>query len=331
MKAFITGSTGFLGRHIVNHLVSSGWDVVCLVRNPNKIKYLPKTVKIAEGDITQKDSLKKEYFADVDVVFHLAALLYSKSKKNYQLVNYRGTRNLVEVILSANENIKRFVFTSSLAAHGPTKLNGDNIIKEDDPLNPVTSYGESKKMAEEFLQSIKNILPVVIIRPTIIYGPFDFSLLNLFRFSFKYGFPIIPETILSVVYVYDVVKLHLLSATDNKIESGETFLISDGNKYTFADIHSIINSVSIEMFGKKIRKINIPNYTLPIFEKLLYPLQFVLPDSIPLSPQRIKEIKAKNWFCSYQKAKKLLGFEPSFTAYEGLKETFFWYSSENLF
>ncbi|NOY22777.1 MAG: NAD-dependent epimerase/dehydratase family protein, partial [Acidobacteria bacterium] len=74
MKAFVTGGTGFLGRHLVELLVENGWEITALHRKSSDTRPLQKAeITPVEGDITNIDSLRNAMPERLDAVFHAAA------------------------------------------------------------------------------------------------------------------------------------------------------------------------------------------------------------------------------------------------------------------
>ena len=334
MRAFVTGATGFLGYNLVLKLLKKGWDVKCLVRNPEKAKILPEKVEKVWGDITDLSSLDMKAFEGVDVVFHIAGLISSPFPELYTKVNFEGTRNLVLRLIENGAKIKKFIFTSSLAACGPSQ---DGPIKENDIPHPVEEYGRSKYLAEEFLKSVKNLLNVVIVRPTAIYGQYDKSLLPLFQIAFKLGMPVLKGHTVSLVHVDDVVDLLIFLAENEKVESGEVFNISDGKNYSFDEVWEVVDSISMSLVGRHVRKIHVPHELVVMLSEtylalfratfwFLAPLLKLKNGKIPQipSPEDIKRIAQKNWSCSIEKVQKL-GFSPKFGIKEGFRQTLLWY------
>jgi len=325
MKAFVTGGTGFVGYNLVSALLKKGYRVVCLVRDEKKAKILPEDVEVVYGDIMKPETLNPDYFKGVDFVFHVAGVVSSHDPRRYYKVNFEGTKNLLFAILNSGHKIKKFIYTSTIASVGPGK--GDDPIKEDDIPHPVDVYGKSKRKAEDFLMLFRNLVHIVIIRPTAVYGYLDMGLLPLVQNAFKIGFPIIPGNFFSFVHVSDVVKAHILSA-EAETDSGDSFHISDGQKYTFEEIYNILNRISQEQFSKKIRKIVIPRQLLVAISKILGLIPYYVLENLPfdvVASDTLLRVSQRNWYCTYERAKKKLGFAPDYTAYEGLKQTFIWY------
>ncbi|MFH1540287.1 MAG: NAD-dependent epimerase/dehydratase family protein [Elusimicrobiota bacterium] len=127
MKAFITGSTGFLGSHLVEALLKKDFSIKCLVRNSEKLKRLipniveNRNIEIVCGDCCDKKSLELAITPDIDYVFHLAGLVRAVHSDDLYLTNVRGTKNLVDVVFEKNPGVKRFVYISSQAASGPSQ------------------------------------------------------------------------------------------------------------------------------------------------------------------------------------------------------------------
>ncbi len=322
MRAFVTGATGFVGYNLTVALLKRGYDVVALVRSREKARLLPEGVKTVEGDIIHP--IDPSYLKGVDVVFHVAGLISSPYPEKYMKVNFGGTRNLIESILSLDSRSRpKLIFTSTIAAVGPGK--GSKPIEEDDEPLPIDKYGESKRHAEEIIILLRRKINSVIIRPTAIYGFLDRGLLPIFRLVELFGFPVIRETIISVVHILDVVKAHILAA-EKDVQSADIFHISDGKSYSMEDIYNILSSVSAEQYSKRIRKIILPRWFLiALYYILRLTPAFAIERAKMVSADTIIRAAQKNWYCTYKKAKEKLGFEPDFTASEGLKQTLIWY------
>ena len=139
------------------------------------------------------------------------------------------TRNLAIAALEAEINLEKFVFVSSLAALGPlsdlsAKIQDDTIPR------PVTNYGASKLLAELYLSELTD-LPLIIIRPTAVYGPREKDLFILFNSINKGLEPHIGsfKQQLSFVYVKDLVRV-IVKALTVPVRH-KAYNISDGGLY----------------------------------------------------------------------------------------------------
>jgi len=108
---FITGASGFLGKHIINKLKENkDFNIRCLVygQAPHRLD----GVEISYGDIRDYNALAKVFSENsIDTIIHLAAVIKSPRNNDFLEVNVNGTKNLVE--LAEKHGIRRFIFTST--------------------------------------------------------------------------------------------------------------------------------------------------------------------------------------------------------------------------
>ena len=107
-------------------------------------------MKYAWGDCRDQASLK-EAVKGVDQVFHSAGVTKAVRKETFFEINASGTEKLIQACLEHNPGLQKFIYVSSQAAAGPSP-NG-NRKKETDPCEPVSPYGQSKRMGEELALS----------------------------------------------------------------------------------------------------------------------------------------------------------------------------------
>ncbi|PIR80236.1 MAG: NAD-dependent dehydratase [Candidatus Levybacteria bacterium CG10_big_fil_rev_8_21_14_0_10_35_13] len=165
-KVLVTGGAGLLGKSIIPLLLKKHYSVVALDINESKI---PK-VKFIKGNFNDKEMINK-LLKDMDVVIHLAAMLgvdeCRLSPEKVMKVNYQDTKTLIESCIS--NNVKKFIFTSSSEVYG----NSLSIpYREDNLTTPVSTYGKSKVMVEEYLKEVANNskMKVGIVRLFNVYG-----------------------------------------------------------------------------------------------------------------------------------------------------------------
>ena len=100
-SALVTGASGFVGRHLVEQLVTNGWSVRALVRPTSETSHLLEHgVQPVGGDLTEGDSVRAAA-AGVDTVFHLAAVTAARTEAEYRRANEAGTANLVAALKAA--------------------------------------------------------------------------------------------------------------------------------------------------------------------------------------------------------------------------------------
>jgi NAD dependent epimerase/dehydratase len=177
-RVLVTGAGGFIGSHLTERLVELGADVRAFVHYNalgtwGWLDHSPvrEEIKVIAGDVTDRDTVRRA-MQDVDVVFHLAALIgipYSyHAPASYVRTNVEGTLNVLQ---AARElGLERVVHTSTSEVYGTARR---LPIDESHPLQGQSPYSASKigadKMAEAYHLSFE--LPVVTVRPFNTFGP----------------------------------------------------------------------------------------------------------------------------------------------------------------
>ncbi|MGD0177143.1 MAG: NAD-dependent epimerase/dehydratase family protein [Candidatus Bathyarchaeia archaeon] len=176
MKALVTGGAGFIGSHLVEQLLSGGWEVTVLDdfssgRKENLAAVMAdKNLRIVNGNILDADTVANS-LAEVDACFHLAAVVSNiKSLENPRMVNevnVSGTINMLEAARKAE--VDRFVYASSCAVYGEAQT---LPVKEETPLAPRTPYAASKAAAEQYCTAFYRTygLGVTCLRFANVYG-----------------------------------------------------------------------------------------------------------------------------------------------------------------
>lgn len=175
-KILVTGGAGFIGSHLAEKLVTTGWKVsVVDDLSIGKIENLQDQigsgkVQFVKGDIRDGKSMTK-LVKGFDAVAHMAAIAsVSFSIKNPVLandVNANGTLNLLKACSDAG--VKRFVLASSCAVYGePHYL----PIDEEHSTIPISPYAVSKLAAEHYCQVFHKVygLETVVLRLFNVYG-----------------------------------------------------------------------------------------------------------------------------------------------------------------
>jgi dihydroflavonol-4-reductase len=323
LKALVTGGTGFIGSHLTEALVRKGVQVRCLRRKTGDLKWLKGLpIEFVHGDWCDQASLEKAV-RGVDWVFHLAGVTKAIKEETYYEVNGLGTENLIDACLENNPRLQKFIYVSSQAAAGPSRTGCSK--KESDPCEPVSLYGRSKRAGEERILTHAHELPVLILRPSAVYGPRDKDVFAFFR-CISRGIkpcPMGPAQHLSLCYVQDVVRGILLAA-ETRTKSGEVFFLSDGNDYRMEEIGDIIaQAMGIDAF-----RIRVPRQMIRGIACFSEVLSKISRRPSLLNKDKAEEMIRKDWVCDITKAKTLLGFEPGVPLLEGARLTFEWYKKE---
>lgn len=313
-KILITGGAGFVGSHLVQHLISNGIDSVdlkLLVPRGESLKNLPKgKYTVIRGDIRNLDDVKIAT-KGVNVIYHLAALIVRKeyTRDDYFDVNVTGTENLINAL--DRKNFKKFVFFSSVAVFGLPICKGDmKNISEKSVKNPCEVYGESKIAAEKIVVSSK--LPFAIIRPTSVYGPRDHSSFpSLIRSIKNHYFFIVGDgkNKIDYVYVKDLVRASRLAELNRK---NSDYIIGGG-----AESMNEISKDICENTRSWIMPFSISK-SLAIFLS-----RFTSFFHLPFYPNRVRAMTSDFYF-DLSKAKREIGYEPEYTVKEGSEFTIKW-------
>jgi nucleoside-diphosphate-sugar epimerase len=321
VKILITGSSGFIGTHLVEIALQQQFEIYAMVRKSSNTKYL-ENVNIVYGDINNAQSLFS-IFSDfnennvtIDYVIHTAALTKSNSKKDFFATNYHGTENLINALKKFNIIPKKIIFISSLAASGPVKAKDQIKVSHQ---NPITLYGQSKLQAE---QLIKNSgLAYIIIRPTAVYGPGEKDLYTVFKFINKNINPVLGnhKQELTFIYVRDLVRL-ILRATISEVKN-EIYFASDGKIY---DKHAFSIAIS-NALNKKPVNIKFPLAIVRIVAFFSQYISAITGKTSPLNLEKYNELVAESWNCEMTKTTHHFQFQAKHDLESGVKKTAEWY------
>jgi len=169
MRVLITGGAGRLGINVGKAFIKCGFQVrvfdLDTPGNRNSVKRLNGKSEIYWGDITRPDSVQKA-LEGVDAIVHMAGILPPLAYEKPELaakVNVGGTRILVDILKQTGRRIP-FIFTSSVAAFGPTPDATEPLCPEEHDANPRGAYGETKLQAENIIK--ESGIDYVILRLT---------------------------------------------------------------------------------------------------------------------------------------------------------------------
>lgn len=322
MKAFVTGGTGFIGSHLADRLFDSSEysEVRCLIRN-NEKWLSGKDFTRVKGDLDDLTVLKKAV-KDVDVIFHIAGRVKAPTYEQLEHANVDATENLIRI--AQKEGVPKIVVLSSLAAVGPSQ-NGP--VTEEEPMNPVSMYGKSKKQMESVIHEVADgDTSITILRPPAVYGPREDQIYSFFKMVNKRICPIIGDgkhPKISMVYVGDVVN-GIFKAAEQKTPGVHTYFVSGPEIYSWNEIRGTTTKV----LGKK---------ALPIFvkPKLVEKIAGTVEKAASffgvypvLNKEKAKELILE-WTCSSEKAERELGYTPHVTLGEGISRTIHWYKKHH--
>jgi nucleoside-diphosphate-sugar epimerase len=323
MKVLITGGTGFVGGHLVERFLKEGFEVRALVRKSSKLENLKRLkAEIVFGDVTKKESLKKA-LRDVEKVFHIAALFRQARfpDKAYWEVNARGTENILEASLEAG--VGQFVHCSTV---GVLSHISNPPADETHPYNPGDVYQESKAEGEKLALRYwrDRSLPVVVVRPAMVYGPGDLRLLKLFKAIARGRFIMLGsgKTLAHFVYIDDLIQGFLKTASEEKAE-GEVYIIAGETPITLNELAKMI----AEELNVSLPPIHLPVKPFQVLGSICETLCRPLKIEPPIFRRRV-DFFTKDRSFNIAKARRELNYSPCVGMKEGIKRTATWYKKK---
>jgi nucleoside-diphosphate-sugar epimerase len=323
-KTLVTGATGFTGQNLCRRLVQDGEQVVAFVRQTSKIDNLKSFgVECRVLDI-KNPSQVRDHFTGIDLVYHVAAAYRTEhaDHQEFQLVNVEATRNLLEAARAAG--VKRFVHCSTVGVQGEIE---DPPATEEYRMRPGDHYQQTKADGELLARKyFAEGLPGSVVRPVGIYGPGDTRFLKLFRSISQKYFVMIGsgKTLYHMTFIDDLIEGFVLCGR-HPHALGEVFTIG-GEKYT--SIEDLVNLIA-DVLEKRHPRFRIPFWPVYAASVACEKACSTIGISPPLYPRRVEFFHLDRAF-SIQKAKNLLGYQPSLGLREGLQRTAEWYRKERL-
>ena len=310
-RVLVTGADGFIGSHLVEMLVADGYQVKALSQynsfnNWGWLEYIncKNKVEIVSGDVRDFHNCKN-ITKDVDLVFHLAALIAIPfsyvAPDSYVDTNIKGTLNICQA--AKENNVERLIHTSTSEVYGTAKY---IPIDENHPMQPQSPYSASKISADAIAMSFFNSFDtqITIARPFNAYGP---------RQSARAVIPTIISQALKGVkkinlgdisptrdfnFVEDVCK-GFIAIAESDLTVGKTINIGSNSEIsigeTFNMIKQIMNS-DIEIVKDK---------------------------------KRVRPIKSEVFrlVCDNSLIKELTNYRPETSIQDGLKKTIEWFTN----
>ena len=317
-RVAVTGANGFIGRNVVLHLRNAGWAVRAIVR-PERRYAVPEGVELVAAQFVTADLVRAA--AGAEVIVHAAGRTRAATMRQFETANVEVTR---QVVGAAVELGSRLVQVSSQAAAGPGTPERPRL--EDDPPRPLTAYGRSKLAAEEVVKTSRR-LHWTIVRPALVYGPFDRNALPLFRFAqrgimLEVATPGTPAY--TFVHVEDVARGIEAAATTSAAE-GQVFSLGHPRSDTVDTLTDTLEKV----LGRTCRRVHLP-YALLLTAAVAGDVATLCGRPLPLDRARLTELKAEGWVCCVEKARDRLGYSARIGLLEGFAATAAWYARHGL-
>lgn len=304
----VTGSEGFIGKHLVRKLVEDRWDVCATygytpAEDTKRTKYLSHF----HMDVTNfNEVLKIINQEDPAIIYHLVAQPIVTTATTHPLstmeLTIRGSYNVLEAVRQTGKSIKAIVYVSSDKVYGSNRMANElaPIVGIDHPYNVAKAAGD--QIAQMYAKTYR--LPIVISRSANIYGGGDFHWDRL-----------IPGTIQSIIFSRSPI------IRSNGKQMRDYIYIDDAIRAQMFMAWSMLNG--------RIPKGDIFNFgsSEALESKTVVDMLLKVAGRIDLQPKI--EGKAKDEIdaqhMDYSKAKRVLGWEPTVGMEEGLERTFAWY------
>lgn len=309
-KVSIIGGSGFIGENL-HHALQSEYEVCNIDKNQSS------SFSTVIADVRNISELNAA-IQNPDWIVLLAA----EHKDNvspfslYYDVNVKGTENVLN--LMREKNIRKIIFTSTVAVYGLNKTNPD----ENFPTEPFNDYGKSKLQAEELLRAWYNEAPqdrtLIIVRPTVVFGPKNKgNVYNLLQQILSGKFLMIGngENKKSMAYVGNLVSFIHFSMNETKGTGYQLFNYADKPDLTTNQLVKIISQLS----GTKLSQLRIP-----YFVGYLAGLTFDMMSKITGKEMVISSIRIKKFCATTQYSNKKVeefDFKAPMTLQEGLNQT----------
>lgn len=329
MKLLITGGCGFIGTNFAEYFTKKGWDVTVLDNLSRKgsdenLRWLQATypaIRFVKADIRTDTPILEEEVTKHDAVFHLAAQVavttsVQNPREDFE-INVVGTLNILEAIRKKGVN-PVLVFSSTNKVYGGMEdvaivLQGDRYayrdlpqgIPEDRLLDFHSPYGCSKGTADQYIRDYARIygLKTVVFRQSCIYGPRQYGVedqgwIAWFTIAALLGKPITiygdGKQVRDVLHVADLARAFELAVEKIGDVRGQVFNIGGGPKNVMA---------ILEVF--------------PLLERFLG-------QPVPRTHGDWRPGDQPVYVSDIAKAKKILGWLPTITAHDGVRQLFEW-------
>lgn len=326
-KVFLTGATGFLGRHLLPQLLAAGAEVTCYARSASHPA--PVGASVIHGDFSDTHALATALRGQ-EIIIHMAALLFGSGWRDYLRDNVSAAEKLASASQTSCPGAK-IIFVSSLAAGGPC-AQAPGLTESAIPA-PVSAYGWSKLCCEKIFASARGKL--VILRPPIIYGSGDKGLLPVFRGA-RAGLAVSPglrDFPISAIHAADAARAIILACGE---KANGIYHLSDGNVY---DMATFCQAMARALGRKSLRVIRMPLPVLGltaamsgIFGVLAKQFRHVV-GMRPQTPPRwnmdkFLEARESGWLADSSRVTRELGFEARMDLERGMAEAVAGYRAE---
>ncbi len=317
---FVTGGTGFLGRHLVAALCRAGHRVRVLTRNPAAHPWLTQNpqIEIIPGDVLDAERVAGGVKGSTYVVHAAGLFRFWGDQASFERTNVGSTENVLRA--AEQTPIQKLIYVSTIALIGNPDPN--HVIDENSPAHPADNYQWSKLHAEQTIQHFQQQegIPAVILRPGAFYGPLGTYAFNRLFFKDPMRGIIMQVNggnyVTFPVYIADVPQAILSAFECGRV--GEIYNVC-GESLTHKQAFDIICEEG---------QIHFPRLTIPGWMGIAVARGLTALASVtkqePFWPITLRSYVYNYWNVSSEKARRELGFTPT-DFREGARRTLAWY------
>jgi UDP-glucose 4-epimerase len=295
----VLGGAGFIGRHLVRRLDAQGCRIRVLTRSGRTVASLSShfdNIELVYGDFMD-EHIVQTALTDIDAVYHLITTTFPSTSIHSSIYDIQS--NLIPTVrlleLCQKESVKRVIYLSS----GGTVYGEPEAlpITEDTPLNPISIYGQSKKVVESYLNFFRDSsgLSIDILRASNPFGPEQnpYGVQGLVSAAISHllsgrSLPVIGDgsSIRDYLYIDDLIDALILAL---EAPANLTVNISSEKGTSVMELIALLENVS----GRKIKHHYVPN----------------------------REDFVQNSSLSNAKAAKIMNWRPKVSLKDGLRRT----------
>jgi nucleoside-diphosphate-sugar epimerase len=300
----LTGATGFVGSHILEQLIRSGFNVRLLARDPARLTHQDGTVEIVPGSLDDTEALQR-LVADASAIIHCAGLISGVTRTQFDAVNATAAGACARAAREAG--VDRFLLVSSLAAREPQ----------------LSAYAASKRGGEDAVRAEAGQMGVTVIRPPAVYGPGDREMLVLFRLMGRGLAPVFgaPDARFSLIYVEDLAEAALAWLTSGR-SVPNILELDDGQPggYGWEDVCDAVSSIT----GRRVKQLRLPGGILTLPAALNTAAGILTGYDPMLSLGKLRELRHPDWVSQTSDSPGIPGWQPRHRLVEGLLKTPGW-------
>lgn len=322
MIAVVTGSSGFIGSHLVEALLERGATVRALVRAESSQASRDSRVAYWTADLLDDRSVREcPIWNGATHVFHVGGVTKGRTVAEFRDGNVIPTANILAALAARAVPVRRVVLVSSQTAAGPAE-SANRPVREDDPPRPVEAYGRSKLEAEQATRRYADTLPITILRPSAVYGPRDADFLNIFKQATnRIAVHAAPrDQLMSIVHVRDLVHAILLVA-DASVARGRTYFVGSDSPVSWRELYAAIAAVS----GTRSIELQLPGPVLGLGGWAGSAFSLITGRAVLVNANKVALARPQWWLCDATRMRDELGWRADIALGEGLRETYLWY------